>query len=94
VFLSSDPPFPPLSNGAIAGRVTRAFAQTGVPSPHHGSHAVRHAWASRMLDQGRPLKTIADLLGHRSLETTRLCTKVDIRHLRAVGLPWPEEAVR
>ncbi|MBI2502399.1 MAG: tyrosine-type recombinase/integrase [Candidatus Latescibacteria bacterium] len=91
VFLSSDPPFPPLSTSAITARVTHAFAQTGVPSPHHGSHALRHAWATRMLDQGRPLKTIADLLGHRSVETTRLYTKANVRCLRTVGLSWPEE---
>ncbi len=94
LFLSSYPPFAPLSYSAISGRVTRAFARTGVPSPHHGSHALRHAWATRMLDQGRPLKTIADLLGHRSVETTRLYAKVDVRRLRTVGLPWPEEVVQ
>lgn len=94
LFLSSHPPFAPLSHSAISGRVTQAFVQTGIPSPHHGSHALRHAWATRMLDQGRPLKTISDLLGHRSVETTRLYAKVDARRLRTVGLPWPEEVVQ
>lgn len=91
LFLSSRPPFSPLTRGGITSLVGRAFAQTGVPSPHHGPHALRHAWATRMLAEGHPLKTLADLLGHRSLETTRLYTKVDIGQLRTVALPWPEE---
>ena len=94
IFLSTRPPFPPLTRSAITSLVARAFTTTGVPSPHHGSHALRHAWATQMLEEGRPLKTIADLLGHRSLETTRLYTKVDLRRLRTVPLLWPEEVTR
>lgn len=93
VFLSTRPPFSPLTGSAITSLVTRAFAKTGVPSPHRGSHALRHAWATRMLEEGRPLKIIADLLGHRSLETTRIYTKVDLGRLRTVPLPWPAEVL-
>ncbi|MDO8690773.1 MAG: site-specific integrase [Dehalococcoidia bacterium] len=91
VFLSTRPPFPPITRVLITSMVARAFERTGVPSPHHGSHALRHAWATHMLQEGRPLKTIADLLGHRNLETTRIYTKVDLGRLRTVPLPWPEE---
>jgi integrase/recombinase XerD len=93
LFLSGRAPIAPLTRSAITSLVARAFAKTGVPSPHHGPHALRHAWATRMLAEGRPLKTIADLLGHRSLETTRIYTKVDVGQLRTVSLPWPEEVV-
>ena len=93
VFLSTHPPFPPITRALITSMVTRAFAKTGVSSPHHGSHALRHAWATHMLHEGRPLKIIADLLGHRSIETTRIYTKVDLGHLRTVPLPWPEEVL-
>ena len=44
-----------------------------------------------MLAQSQPLKTIADLMGHRSIETTRIYTKVDYEQLRTVALPWPKE---
>ncbi len=94
VFLSTRPPFPPVTVSSINSLVARAFAKTGVSSPHHGSHALRHAWATRMLEEGRPLKIIADLLGHRSLDTTRIYTKVDLSRLRTVPLPWPEEVLR
>ncbi|PYT29850.1 MAG: integrase, partial [Acidobacteria bacterium] len=35
------------------------------------------------------LKEIADVLRHRSLNTTTLYTKVDLKRLTAVALPWP-----
>jgi site-specific recombinase XerD len=41
--------------------------------------------------QGQSLKTIADFLGHRNLESSRIYTKVDSDQLRAIGLPWPCE---
>jgi len=71
--------------------VARAFRVAGIASPHRGSHAIRHAWATRAFAQGHPLKTVADLLGHRRLESTRIYTKVDYPQLQSVGLPWPEE---
>jgi site-specific recombinase XerD len=47
-----------------------------------------------MLAAGQPLKTIADLLGHRSLESTGIYAKVDFDRLRTVGLPWPKKVAR
>lgn len=94
VFLRTRPPFHDLTSSAITSLVTRAFDRAGISSPHRGPHALRHAWATQMLGKGRSLKTIADLLGHRSLETTRIYAKVDIVRLRTVGLPWPEELDR
>jgi len=91
VFLSLATPFHPLSGRSIYNVVSRAFRLSGVASPHRGSHAIRHAWATRAFAQGHCLKTVADLLGHRSIESTRIYTKVDYMQLRQVGLPWPEE---
>jgi integrase/recombinase XerD len=92
LFLSSDPPFQPLAANSVYNVVSRAFRLSAIASPHRGGHAIRHAWATRALAQGQRLKTIADLLGHRSIESTRIYTKVDYTQLRSVGLPWPEEA--
>jgi site-specific recombinase XerD len=44
-----------------------------------------------MLTQGESLKTIEDMLGHRSIETTRIYIKVDLDQLRGAALPWPSE---
>jgi integrase/recombinase XerD len=91
VFLSSDPPFRPLAASSVYNVVARAFRVAGIASPHRGSHAIRHAWATRVFAQGHGLKTVADLLGHRRLDSTRIYAKVDYPQLRSVGLPWPEE---
>jgi site-specific recombinase XerC len=52
----------------------------------------RHAFATRMLRQGHPLKVIADLLGHRALASVAIYAKVDLPHLAQVAADWPEVA--
>ena len=91
IFLSLRAPCRPLDTDSISWIVARAFHVAGVASPHRGSHAIRHAWATRAVAQGQSLKTVADLLGHRSLDATRIYAKVDEARLRSVGLSWPQE---
>jgi site-specific recombinase XerD len=55
-----------------------------------GTHVIRHSVASALLQSGAPIKQIADLLGHRSIDTTSIYAKVDIRALSAVAMPWPD----
>jgi site-specific recombinase XerD len=43
-----------------------------------------------MVQHGARLDEIANVLGHRSLETTAIYAKVDLPMLREVPLPWPE----
>ncbi|NCA72004.1 MAG: integrase, partial [Sphingobacteriia bacterium] len=45
-----------------------------------------------LLERGSSLKEIADLLRHRSLQTTQIYAKLDIPHLTGVALPWPGSA--
>jgi site-specific recombinase XerD len=42
-----------------------------------------------MLQGGATLKEIADVLRHRSLNTTAIYAKVDLNRLSAVAQPWP-----
>lgn len=80
----------PLNTSVIQTAMHRAYAQ--VPGCEHwcGTHALRHTAATRLYCRGAKLKEVADLLGHRSLNTTAIYTKVDLPHLTAVALPWPE----
>jgi site-specific recombinase XerD len=89
VFFRLLAPIRPLSPGAITHIVERAFRLSRIATPHWGSHSLRHAWATQMLREGRSLKTIADLLGHRELDSTRIYAKVDFGQLATVPLPWP-----
>ncbi|WP_457660645.1 tyrosine-type recombinase/integrase [Sinorhizobium medicae] len=53
---------------------------------------LRHSAASRLLRAGAPMKEIADILRHRSLDTSAIYAKVDLNNLSAVALPWPGSA--
>ena len=80
----------PVSISLIQGVMRQAC--TSVPSCEHlcGTHFLRHTAATQMLRKGASLKEIADVLGHSSLETTTIYTKVDLPSLNEVALPWPE----
>jgi site-specific recombinase XerD len=47
---------------------------------------LRHACATRWLQQGASFKEIGDLLGHRGLESVGIYAKVDLRALRDVAV--------
>jgi site-specific recombinase XerD len=42
-----------------------------------------------MLGNGASLKDIADVLRHRSLNTTMIYSKIDFNRLVAIAAPWP-----
>src|SRR6266700_1805909 len=55
-----------------------------------GLHSLRHTMATRLLEVGTPFETIAAVLGHRSLESTRIYTKVALEALRSAALEVEE----
>jgi site-specific recombinase XerD len=65
--------------------VRTLLTKQGVKLTRRGAHSLRHACAGQLLDAGFTLKQIADHLGHRSLDTTRIYTKIDLRGLRQVA---------
>jgi integrase/recombinase XerD len=75
----------------IRGKIRRAFARVEGCDRWTGTHALRHTAATRLHRHGASLKDVADLLGHRSIDTTAIYTKVDLPTLAAVALPWPED---
>ena len=85
VFLKLRAPFGPLSCCLLGHLVRQRLRALGGTWAHSGPHALRHACATHLLEQGLSLKEIGDHLGHQCPETTRLYAKVDLVGLRAVG---------
>ena len=83
IFLTLRAPFRPMKT--LFNTVSLRWKPLNVAIKHHGPHSLRHACATRLINQGMSLKTIADQLGHRDLETTRIYAKVDLPRLREVA---------
>jgi integrase/recombinase XerD len=64
-------------------------SNAGIQATTTGTHQFRHGLATDMLRQGASLSEIGELLGHRHPQTTKIYTKVDIKALRTLALPWP-----
>jgi len=93
VFLKMNPPFEPFMRNNLYHIVTywRLLAGIRFQSPQkRGIHSLRHTLATRLLQKGTPFSTIAEILGHTSLESTRIYAKADVEALRNVALD-PEE---
>jgi integrase/recombinase XerD len=79
----------PVTHTLIRGVFRRAYAAATGKTESVGTHVLRHTAAARMRAAGHSLKGIADVLGHRSADTTTIYVKLDVEALRAVALPWP-----
>lgn len=79
----------PVGASVIRSVVRQAATRSGLAGRLHGPHRLRHSAATRMLQGGATLKVIADVLRHRSLDTTAIYAKVDLTRLSAIAQPWP-----
>lgn len=75
--------------------VTEAFQawskRSGLAIPFQGAHCLRHSYAVYLLRSGISLKTIGDLLGHRTLESTCVYLRLAVEDLREVALDLPAD---
>ena len=91
VFLTTKAPFRPLCSLAISLIIRKYMVRAGVLETGGGSRTLRHSWAIRALGQNSSIKAIADVLGHRYIDTTFIYTKADLKALKEVAMPWPEK---
>ncbi|MHB8348626.1 MAG: site-specific integrase [Acidiferrobacterales bacterium] len=92
VFLYAHAPYRPFKRdgaGLYSAIQYRLTAAEVTPSGKKGSHAFRHARAVSLLRAAVSIKTIGDVLGHRSAHSTGVYLKLATDDLRAVGLEIP-----
>jgi site-specific recombinase XerD len=76
--------------GSLHTIIHRRLKQAGIEvKGRHGTHAFRFARAGSLLNAAVPLKSIGDLLGHRSAESTHIYLRLDTDDLRAISIDLP-----
>ena len=83
---------PPLFVGARGARINPAVVRERLRrlALHHGvtqrvhPHALRHSFASHVLQSSGDLRAVQEMLGHASLSTTQVYTHLDFQHLAKV----------
>jgi site-specific recombinase XerD len=88
VFEPRRPPFTEQRRRTHVGNSMRyLFASAGITD--RGLHSLRHTAANAMVNGGASFKDVSDVLGHKSITTTLIYAKLDLKSLMQVALPWP-----
>jgi len=85
LFFTIPAPIRPLCRRTLGKIVKDRLASIGIVTGKRGTHALRHAAAQHLLDQGMSMKVIGDFLGHRDPASTAIYAKVNLPALREVA---------
>ncbi len=69
-----------LTANQLRNRLQAQALQAGLPTRVH-PHMLRHSYASHLLQSSGDLRAVQELLGHASISTTQVYTKLDFQHL-------------
>ena len=85
LFLTLKAPIKPVSRSTINGLLRTRLDVLGITGKRRGPHALRHAAAQHLLDQGLSMKAVGDYLGHCTLAATSAYARVRLEALREVA---------
>ena len=71
-----------LTTRSVARMLEKHLEETGLDS-RTSPHTLRHSFATHLLDRGADIRSVQELLGHKSLVTTQIYTHVSTANLRA-----------
>jgi integrase/recombinase XerD len=94
IFLRMHAPIGLLKPSAIAEAFHSQVRKSGLSIPLQGPHCLRHSLAVHLMKNGTPLKTIGDILGHRTAGSTSIYLRLATGDLREVALAVPGKTQR
>jgi integrase/recombinase XerD len=89
VFLNVHAPILPIKRQSVGYAFRRRVKRSALDIPFLGVHCMRHSYAVHLLKQGVSLKSIGDVLGHRTTESTCVYLRLNVDDLREVPPPLP-----
>lgn len=93
LFLRFLAPLKPYTYSSISTRVALYLRKAGISVHRAGSHTLRHTCVQRLVDAHFSFKTIGDYVGHRSVDSTAIYTKIDVETLREIALGDGEDVL-
>ena len=73
-----------LTRQAVFMSVRKYAAQVGIPDGKVSPHVLRHSAATHMVEGGADLRSVQEILGHASISTTQVYTRMSLQHLHEV----------
>ena len=83
-----------LTRQGVFGIVRKHAIRAGIPQTRISPHVLRHSAATHMVEGGADLRTVQEILGHASVSTTQVYTRMSLQHLHEVYVETHPRALR